>query len=100
MGVDRYDVDAIGHGDYCDDEWAQWHLDNDSSDDDEEMGEFDPFSEENVPPATHRNKRAIRDLFKQRFKKDAPLMAPSFVKLSGLTMVEYLRRAVVENKWP
>ena len=84
-----------------DEQWAQWHLDNDSSDDDdEEMGESDPFSDENVPPATKRNARAIRDLFKRRFKKDAPLKPSGFVRISGLTLIEYLRRAVVKNKWP
>ena len=81
-------------------QWAQWHLDNDSSDDeDEEMGEFDPFSEENVPRATKRNNKAIRDLFKRRFKIEAPTRATSQAKLFG-ELYGYLRACIIRNVYP
>ena len=82
-----------------DDEWAQWHLDNDSSDDDEEMGVVDPFSEENVPPATAQNRQAIRDLFKRRFTRDAPIRATFQSKLFG-DFLGYLRQCIVRNVYP
>ncbi len=83
-----------------DDQWAQWHLDNDSSDEeDEEMGEVDPFSEENVPSPKQRNRQAIRDLFKRRFKKDAPTRATFQSKLFG-DLTSYLRACIIRNVYP
>ena len=81
-------------------QWAQWHLDNDSSDEeDEEMGEVDPFSEENVPSPKQRNRQAIRDLFKRRFKKDAPTRATFQSKLFG-DLTSYLRACIIRNVYP
>lgn len=83
-----------------DDQWARWHLDNDSSDDDdEEMGESDPFSEENLPPATRGNRQAILDLFKRRFKIDAPTRGNSQSRLFG-DFLGYLRACISRNVYP
>ena len=85
-----------------DEQWAKWHADNDSSEDeDEEMGEFDPFSEENVPPANDdkKNKEAIRALFKRRFKIEAPTRATSQAKLFG-DLYGYLRQCIKRNVYP
>ena len=80
-------------------QWAQWHLDNDSSDDDEEMGVVDPFSEEKVPRATWRNRQAIHDLFEQRFNIKVPTRGNSQSKLFG-NFLEYLRQCIIRNVYP
>ena len=67
--------------------------------DDEEMGEFDPFSDENVPSPKRRNNGAIRDLFKRRFKKDAPIRATFQSRLFG-ELLGYLRACIIRNVYP
>ena len=81
-------------------QWAKWHLDNDSSDDeDEEMGEFDPFSEENVPSPKRRNRKAIHDLFEQRYNKKVPTRGHSQSKLFD-DLLGFLRACIIRNVYP
>lgn len=69
---------------------------------DDELEEFDPFSEENVPRAANGpNNAAIRAIFKLRFDGcEAPKQATAQSKLHGGQFLDYLRQCIIANAYP
>lgn len=80
-----------------DDQWTKWHDANDSSSEEEDEEDGDPFAEHNVPPATKSNRQRLKELYKLKFKVEPPTRGTSESKMFPGDFLDWMRHKIVNG---